>query len=154
MESAPAVAAPTPTGASYASEVPHGRGGSASCRAPRSALEPRAAGAACRRAEQRRLTPLPTPLELGSPPSKPPKLPSAEAATTSSADSSGAKVGWRVSWRGMRRRGSSGGEPRSEAKVEEEEEESSSGRHSRCFRCLHINLLILLDCQLLTPTTG
>ena len=147
VESAPAMAAITPTGASYASEVPHGPFGSASCRAPRSALEPRAA-AACQRAEQRRQTTPPAP--SGSPQPKPPKSPSAEAAITSPADSSGARVGWRVSWRGMRRRGS----VRSEAKVVEEEEESGSGRHSRCFRCLHLNLLLTAFCQLLDPTTG
>ena len=139
VQNAPAMAATTPTDASYANEVPHGRVGSASCRAPRSALGPRAA-AACQRAEQRRQTTLPAP--SGSPQPKPPKSPSAEAAITSPADSSGARVGWRVSWRGMRRRGSSGREPRSEAKVVEEEEESGSGRHSRCFRRLHLDLLL------------
>lgn len=139
VESAPAMAATTPssTGASYASEVPHGRVGSAACRAPRSALEPCAA-AASQRAEQRRQTTPPTP--SGSPHPKPPKSSSDEAAITSSADSNGVRVGWRVSWRGMRRRGSSGTQPRSEAKVVEEEEESGSKRHSRWFRCLHLNL--------------
>ena len=145
-EGSTAVVASTPTGVASTGEGPHGRCGSASRRAPRNAVEPRAA-AAGQRAEQRRLALPPAPSEPGSPPPKPPEPPSTEASTTES----GVRVGWRVGWRNMRGRGSSGGEPRNKAKEKEEEEEeeeeekekeeeeSGFGRHSRCFSRLHLD---------------